>query len=225
MSKILISGCGMSWSRQERPTWVKVLRICGMDIDDRAGPAISNQLILNNMIQAVLENDYSQAVCQLTSTGKLDVELMSDGRRQLMNNDSIRNFTHGKYWPSSLSQEHDSKKMYYEYLHSPTLEQQDIVFKWMLLQKLCTEKKVQLHTILGYSIDWMPDVPAQIINTDHNWNIWDDYTNGDYWKLHDHSLGDKNTVPNKHYMISLAKRINENFLHADIKDKLERFDA
>lgn len=225
MSKILISGCGMSWSRQERPTWVKVLRICGLDIDDRAGPAISNQLILNNMIQAVLENDYSQAVCQLTSTGKLDVEVNSDSRKQLMNNDSIRNFMHGKYWPSSLSEEHDSKKMYYEYLHSPTLEQQDIVFKWMLLQKLCAEKEIKLHTILGYNIDWMPDVQGQIIKTDHNWSIWNDYTNGDYWKLHDHSLGDKNTVPNKHYMISLAKRINENFLHTDITQKLQRFDA
>ncbi len=225
MSKILISGCGMSWSKQERPTWVKVLRICGLDIDDRAGPAISNQLILNDMIQAVMDNDYAQAVCQLTSTGKLDVEVNSDSRRELMEKDSIRNFTHGNYWPSSHSRAHDSKQMYYQYLHSPTLEQQDIVFKWMLLQKLCTEKGITLHTILGYSIDWMPNVHGEIINTDHSYNIWDDYTNGGYWQMHDHSLGDKNTVPNKHYMISLAKRINDNFLQFDIDEKIQRFNA
>ena len=53
MSKILISGCGISWSMQERPTWVKVLRLCNVDIDDQAGPAISNQMILNNMISLI----------------------------------------------------------------------------------------------------------------------------------------------------------------------------
>ena len=54
MSKILISGCGLTWSKQERPTWVNVLKLCGVDIDDQAGPAISNQLILNNMIESVI---------------------------------------------------------------------------------------------------------------------------------------------------------------------------
>ena len=49
MSKILTSGCGLSWSKQDRPTWVNVLKLCGVEIDDQAGPAISNQLILNNI--------------------------------------------------------------------------------------------------------------------------------------------------------------------------------
>ena len=83
MSKILISGCGLTWSQQERPTWVKVLKICDVDIDDQAGPAISNQLILNNMIESVMNNDYAQAVCQLTSTMKLEVELTNDKRKEV----------------------------------------------------------------------------------------------------------------------------------------------
>ena len=84
MSKILISGCGMSWSSQERPTWVNVLKLCGVDIEDRAGPAISNQLILNKMLESVMDNNYSQAICQLTSIKKLDVELINDERKALV---------------------------------------------------------------------------------------------------------------------------------------------
>jgi len=223
MSKILISGCGLSWSKQERSTWTKVIRLCGVDIDDQAGPAISNQLILTSMIQAVMENDYSQAVCQLTSTEKLDVEVNNDSRKDLVAKDPIRNFTHKGYWPSSVSQHHDSKKMFYEYLYSPTLEQQDTVFKWMLLQKLCAEKGIKLHTILGYKINWMEGVQKDLIATDHNWNIYDYYTNGEYWKLHDHSLGEKNTVPNKYFQIHLAKKINNEMLKLPINEKLERF--
>ena len=74
MSKILTSGCGLSWSKQDRPTWVNVLKLCGVEIDDQAGPAISNQLILNNMIECVMKNYYSQAICQLTGIKKLDIE-------------------------------------------------------------------------------------------------------------------------------------------------------
>ena len=74
MSKILTSGCGLSWSKQDRPTWVNVLKLCGVEIDDQAGPAISNQLILNNMIECVMKNYYSQAIRLLTGTKKLDIE-------------------------------------------------------------------------------------------------------------------------------------------------------
>lgn len=222
MSKILISGCGMSWSKQERPTWAKVLKICGVDIDDRAGPAISNQLILNSMIEAVMEGTYAQAICQLTNTGKLDVEVTNSQREEIVRADSIRNFTHGKYWPSSASRDHVSKKLYYEYLHSPTIEQSDIIYKWMLLKKLCDEKNIILHTVMGYKIDWKDD-KHKVIYTDHNWHIWQDYTQGQYYKLHDHSLGNKNTVPNKHYMIHLARRFNELYLRLPIEDKLEKF--
>ena len=223
MSKILTSGCGISWSAQERPSWVKVLKICGLDIDDRGGPAISNQLILNKMIEAVLHNNYSHAVCQLTSTGKLDVEITDQKREQLVSQDTIRNFKHGNYWPSSDSDEHKSKKMYYEFLHSPTLEQKDIVYKWLLLKKICDEKSIKLHTILGYKINWRDGVDYKLIDTDHAWSVYEDHTQGEYYRLHDHSLGTKNTVPNKHFMIYLADRINKEFLKFDIGHKLSRF--
>ena len=222
MSKILISGCGLSWSQQERPTWVKVLRICGVDIDDQAGPAISNQLILNNMIESVMDNDYRQAVCQLTSRMKLDVELTNDKRKEVAGQDSIRNFTYKNYWPSSHSAEHESKKLYYEYLHSPSMEESDIIYKWMLLKKLCDEKNIKLHTVLGYGISWK-NGNSKVIDTDHDYCIWNDYTTGEYWKLHDHSQGEKNTVPNKHFHVYLARKFNNDFLKLDIEDKLQKF--
>jgi hypothetical protein len=45
--KILISGCGFSFSKQERKTWVNVLKSVGVNIVDVGGPAVSNQWILN----------------------------------------------------------------------------------------------------------------------------------------------------------------------------------
>ena len=222
MSKILISGCGMSWSKQERPTWCNVLKMCGVDIDDQAGPAISNQMILNSMIEGVLDNDYEQDVCQLSSTGKLDIELTDEQRHSVMRQDTIRNFTHKGYWPSSASDEHESKKLFYRYLHSPTLEQSDIIYKWLLLDKLCKEKGIKLHTIFGYAIKWKTDRHT-LIRAEHVYNIWDDYVNGKHYKQHDHSVGKKNTVPNKYFQIYLAKKINNEMLKLPISEKLERF--
>lgn len=222
MSKILISGCGISWSGQHRPTWVNVLKICGADIDDHGGPAISNQTILNRMIEAVLDNDYDQAVCQLTGTGKLDVEINSDARREVMRSDSIRNFTHRGVWPSSSSEEHESKRMYYKYLHSPTAEQKDIIFKWSLLDRLCADKGTILHTVMGYKLDWLTGRHT-LIRTDHDYSIYADYTQGEHYQHHDHSVGEKNTVPNKHFQIHLAKKINNEMLKLPIQDRLEKF--
>ena len=50
MSKILISGCGISF-QGERPTWVKMLKLLGVDLVDVSGPAISNYLILNQLLE------------------------------------------------------------------------------------------------------------------------------------------------------------------------------
>ena len=223
MSKILISGCGISWSGQERPTWVNVLKICGVKVDDRAGPAISNQLILDSMIGAVIDNDYDQAVCQLTSMGKLDVEINDLQRKEeLVNKDTIRNFTHNGYWPSSHSSEHSSKKLYYQYLYSPTLEENNLIYKWILLEKLCKEKKITLHTILGYNIRWSNPL-SKLIKTNFNFKIYEIYKDGEFYKHHDHSLGEKNTVPNKHFAIWLANYMNNNFLKLKIHKKLKKF--
>ena len=222
MSKILISGCGISWSMQERPTWVKVLRLCNVDIDDQAGPAISNQMILNNMIESVMDNNYDQAVCQLTRTGKLDIELTNDQRKAVMENDTIRNFSYKDHWPSSLSVEHESKKLYYEYLHSPRLEHSDIIYKWLLLQRLCEDKGIKLHTLFGYPIHWQ-NKRYTMIKADHSYDVITDYKNGEHYKYHDHSVGEKNTVPNKYFQIYLAKKINNEMLKLPIYEKLERF--
>lgn len=221
MSKILISGCGISWSFQERPTWVNVLKICGVDIDDRAGPAISNQLILDNMISAVINKSYNQVICQFTGMGKLDVEMNNQERHEeLVKKDSIRNFTYNNYWPSSVSSEHLSKKLYYQYLHSPTLEENNLIYKWMLLDKICKEKNIRLHTMLGYKIEWTNPLHTKI-NTDFNFKIYECYEQSDFYKYHDHSCI-KNTVPNKKFAVWLAKYINNNFLKLDL-EKLKKF--
>ena len=72
---ILVSGCGISYGAGELPTWIKVLKICGLEIKDLTGPGITNGLILNLLIEELLKNQYSHVICQLTNQGKLDVEL------------------------------------------------------------------------------------------------------------------------------------------------------
>ena len=48
--KFLISGCGISYGAGELPTWIKVLKFCGLNINDLTGPGITNGLILNLLI-------------------------------------------------------------------------------------------------------------------------------------------------------------------------------
>ena len=74
MSKILTSGCGITFPG-ERPTWVNVLKICGLNVTDLSGPAISNTLILNQLITECNKTRYDYVICQLTSKKKLDIEL------------------------------------------------------------------------------------------------------------------------------------------------------
>ena len=74
MSKILISGCGISFPG-ERPTWVKILELCKLNITDLSGPAISNYLILNQLLIELNKNSYTHCICQLTCSVKLDVQL------------------------------------------------------------------------------------------------------------------------------------------------------
>ena len=56
MSNILISGCGISYSKQAKPTWVKVLQLCKLPIIDLGGPAVSNEYILNKLTFTIAEN-------------------------------------------------------------------------------------------------------------------------------------------------------------------------
>ena len=107
-------------------------------------------------------------------------------------------------------------------MHSPSIEESDIIYKWLLLKKLCDEKNIKLHTVFGYTIEWT-NQKYKLIDTNHDYDIWNDYTQGEYWKLHDDSLGEKNTVPNKYFMIYLARKFNNDFLDLPIKEKIEKF--
>ena len=95
MSNILISGCGISWSGQTKPTWVKVLKLCKLPIIDLGGPAVSNEYILNKLIKHLLQHqNVSHVICQLTSTGKLDVEVNALRLKDMVETDPFRNFVH-----------------------------------------------------------------------------------------------------------------------------------
>lgn len=151
--KILISGCGISWSGQEgRKTWGNILKVAGVDIVDTGGPAVSNQWILNRAIEYVLHNSVDAVVIQLSSLGKLDVEVTSERELSLVQPDTLRNFVIDGVWPSSASLEHPSKKMWYDYLYSPRLELQDIKIKLELLKFYCKHNNIQLLVLKGYDL-------------------------------------------------------------------------
>lgn len=205
MSKILISGCGITFPG-ERPTWLKILKLCKLDIVDLSGPAISNYLILNQLIEEVQQRAYTHVICQLTSMGKLDVEL-HENNRFLMENDSIRNFEYRGYWPSSASTDHEYKKIWQKYLYSPTLERQDILLKLQHLEMLCKNKNIHLYVVQGYDIGL------------DDYNIYDDYLSSSTYKYHD--FNDSNSVPCRQFQLELANKINSDFLQLDLP--LERF--
>lgn len=207
MSKILISGCGISFPG-ERPTWVKMFKLLGVDLVDLTGPAISNYLILNQLLEEVQQNTYTHVICQLTNMGKLDIELNSDNRF-LMEQDTIRDFEYQGYWPSSSSTDHEYKKIYYKYLYSPSLEKQDIKFKLQLLENLCAQMNTKLYIIQGYDIGIS------------KYNIYGEYITDSTYKHHDNS--DHNAVPCRQFQVKLAKKIDSDFLKMNLQ--LDKFDG
>ena len=219
MSKILISGCGISWSKQTAPTWVKVLKLCGLEIDDQCGPAISNSLITNNILNTLQRKSYTHVICQLTSMKKLDVEITDPERNSLWQNDPIRNFVFNNHWPSSNSEEHEAKKIYYKWLYSPTIEQDDIIMKLNLIQRICEEKNIKLLIIQGYHIDWKNDLIKNININDYI--IYPNYKNSEFF---DEKMSAINHVPNKQFQIYLAKKIQDEFLRFPIDHKIKKFD-
>ena len=104
MSNILISGCGITFQGKD-PTWAKVFRLAGAKMKDVSGPAISNDLIVNTLLEELYQNNYTHVICQLTNWQKLDVEV-NEHNVDIMKADSVRNFSHKGYWPSSTSTEH-----------------------------------------------------------------------------------------------------------------------
>ena len=219
MSKILTSGCGITFPG-ERPTWVNVLKICGLNVKDLSGPAISNTLILNQLITECNKTRYDYVICQLTSKKKLDIEL-NDHNKKYMDGDPLRNFSYKGFWPSSVGADNDIKRMYYKYLYSPKLDEDDTILKLMLLQHICKQHQSELFIMQGYEMHWTNKM-IKNINMDLNFVIENDYKQSKFYSTHDFT--DSNTVPNKLYQIHLAKYLNQNFLQLyGLNEKLEKF--
>jgi len=198
----------MSWSGQERPTWVKLFKLAGANIVDVGGPAVSNQWILNQAILKLqADPEIKTAVIQLTSLGKLDVEVDENRIRELVEPDTLRNFTHNGVWPSSSSLEHPAKQLWYQWLRSPGLETQDLFCKLLLLKDWCTNRGVELTVLQGYQITWTDTQKNQLKNivTDIDSNIGDSYVNSSEYHLRTDELG----VPCLPYQIKIAQYIAE----------------
>lgn len=202
--KILVSGCGFSWGAQVKKTWVNVLRLAGIDIVDVGGPAVSNQWIINRAVEFTINNSTDAMVIQLTGLGKLDVEVNTERQQELVNTDSLRNFTIGNVWPSSRSVEHVSKQLYERWLMSPGLETQDLFCKLAMLKTWCQARKIQLLVLQGYAIPWTGDQVKYL--SQHVFEpgqpLYEDYRASKYFSYHDHT--DQNTVPNLGYQSRLA---------------------
>lgn len=204
--KILVSGCGISWSQQQHRTWVNVLQSLAVDCTDVAGPAISNQTIVNRVVDCLLDSDqFDAVVVQLTSAGKLDVEITPERQSELVDSDPIRNFTHQGVWPSSHSLTHPAKASWHKWLYSPTLELQDLCQKLVLLSHWCLTHQIQLIVIQGYHIPWTAKQHQQLepIITDIDQNIYNWYQTSSQYQHYD--CTNHNTVPGIEFQIELAE--------------------
>ena len=214
--KILISGCGISWSGQERKTWVNILKLTGLTVVDVGGPAVSNQWIINSTVEYILSNPVDYVIVQLSSIGKLDVEINTDERQQeLVNKDSLRNFTVNGIWPSSVSVDHISKQHWQQWLLSPRLELQDIEVKLRLLKFYCDSKDIPLLVLKGY------ELPTNALD-DIIYNpicLQDDYVNSSNYVYHDTSK--QNTVPCLEFQFEIAKLV-DHALALGVTDRLEK---
>lgn len=221
--KILVSGCGFSWGGQQRKTWVNVLRACGADIVDVGGPAVSNQWIFNQAFEALLIHQVDSVIIQLTSLKKLDVEI-TENRQLLVDNDSLRNFTVNGVWPSSVSTDHESKQLYYQWLCSPGLETQELFTKIMLLDHWCKSKAIELFVYQAYSVPWTEFHKTHLRTIIRNYEnpLYDQYQLGQHYKNHDYT--NHNTVPTLDYQIEFADHIAQT-LQLDIVDKIKKLQA
>ena len=187
-----------------------------------SGPAISNTLILNQLISELYKNKYDYVICQITANKKLDIEI-NEHNTELMEKDPLRNFSYKGYWPSSVSTKNEAKQLYYRYLYSPKLEQEDTILKLIQLQTLCRDNNTKLFIMQGYNMNWTNDL-INMVDMDKKFVIEDHYKQHKLYAQHDFT--NQNTVPNKFYQIELAKHINKHFLKWDsMEQKLERFNV
>jgi predicted nucleotidyltransferase len=218
--KILVSGDGISWSYQEKNTWVSILRSMNVNIVDVGGPAISNQTILNCAINHLIcDSSITSVVIQLTGCSKLDVEIFGARQSELVDQDPVRNFTHQGIWPSSKSVHHQAKKLWHKWLDSPTLEIQDIFCKLMLLDHWCQSKNIELTVVQGYKINWSADqinlVNSIVLNNAVSLDTW--YKTSKFYRLHDPT----GSVPCMQFQIELADYIAKH-LDLELSEKIEK---
>lgn len=205
--KLLISGCGFSWGRQQRKTWVNVLRAIGVDVTDTGGPAVSNQWIINRAFMSMMGQHYDHVIIQITSIGKLDVEIMDNRYQDLVSSDSLRSFTVDNIWPSSHSTEHPSKSLYQKFLLSPGLETQDLFCKLIMLSDWCSTRGIGLTVLQAYHVPWTDQQRqglAHLID-DMDMPLYKQYEESMHYQHHDHS--NHNLVPCVEYHCDLAMRI------------------
>ena len=206
--KILVSGCGFSYSGQERKTWVNVLKSVGANITDVGGPAVSNQWVLNKTINELMINPtYDSVVVQLTSMNKLDVEVDFAREAALVKSDLLRNFIFKGVWPSSHSTEHPAKAMYQSLLYSPGLDLEDVYCKLMLLSDWCGKRGIQLVVLQAYALPWTPIQLDHLVGTVLNLGepLYTEYQESSHYRYHDHF--NSNTVPCIQYHAELAGMI------------------
>jgi len=137
----------------------------------------------------------------------------------LVINDSVRNFTYKGIWPSSASDDHISKQLYYKWLYSPGLEIEDLLCKLILLNNLCDQRNIDLYVFQGYAIPWTDKQKEWLKNIiyDLDSDLYSPYPNSEHYQFHDPS----NTVPCLSYQFVLAKMI-AGICCPDVLDKINK---
>jgi hypothetical protein len=207
-TKLLVSGCGITYTGQPARTWATILKLAGVDVIDVSGPAVSNQWIVNRAFMKLQQDpEIKHAIIQLTALGKLDVEVDLVRELALVRSDSTRNFVVDGVWPSSTSIEHPAKSAWREMLFSPRLEQQDLEVKLTLLQEWCTQRDIQLLVVQGYDMHWHNQDEMNSIIDNIEWNIMSDYQQTKWFRL-----DSEKDVPVTEYQFELAIHLMQRIL-------------
>jgi len=233
-TKILVSGCGITFSNQELNTWPNILQLAGCTVVDVSGPAVSNQWIVNKTFLGLQQHpEIKTAIVQLTGLGKLDVDVDSERINVLVKPDPLRNFIIDKnlqvksvdqiedtgVWPSSGSDYHESKKHWYKWLFSPALEKEDLHCKLILLNSYCQQHQIKLHVYQGYDIKWTDQQIFDLKNIIKNINS--SFHSEYLISTHFQKQSDQNSILCIGYQLELAEIISKD-LPRGTEDKIKK---
>jgi hypothetical protein len=219
--KILVNGCGLTFGNSNVKSWPKILSAVGVDVVNLSAPAVSNQWIMDRTAEYLFnDTDIDAVIVQLTNINKLDVQIDDQRFKELVESDSLRNFVWHGVWPSSSSNEHISKQLYYQHLYSPELLTKELAIKCKMLEFWCRQHSIELYVYQGYAIPWTDSdlklIEILIKNIELPWG--DEYVTGEFYKFH--NFESKNTVPCIEYFFHRAKDL-ANTLNLPVLDKLE----